>query len=360
MGMISPYLARLRNVSLDTTGRAVASLSALNAIGGICGTFCVGFIFFGCVGSRQTLLVIATLLAGTSWLISPRRFALLRLGVTSAALLLALVQWLPWHGTGIIEIDTPTSHYRVVDAKTAQGKPVRLLVTGPTGGQSGIYPGRPDELVFPYLRQMATIAKHHPHPANILVLGGGAFTLPQHLALQYPGAHIDVVEIDPQLVRIAKQHFEYRDHPNLTLIAKDARTYINEHRQKYDIIAMDVYNELSIPFPVATSEYMHELSASLQPGGIVMANVIGSRRPACVPLLGDLHATFMSAFRQYRVFPQKDPNLHQFQNIIMVYANTPLDYLKDTPAARRALPTGDTILTDNFAPTERLQELCRV
>src|SRR5512133_2999486 len=52
MGVISPYLARLRVRSLTTTGRSVAGLSASNSVGGIVGTFCTGFIFFSIIGSR--------------------------------------------------------------------------------------------------------------------------------------------------------------------------------------------------------------------------------------------------------------------------------------------------------------------
>lgn len=46
LGAVSPYLAKLRTVSLKHTGTSIASLSAANAVGGIVGTFSVGFIFF--------------------------------------------------------------------------------------------------------------------------------------------------------------------------------------------------------------------------------------------------------------------------------------------------------------------------
>src|SRR5690606_33252066 len=67
LGMISPYLVRLRVASLETSGESVALLSALNSIGGIIGTFAAGFIFFGFIGSRETVIIVTAILLISSW-----------------------------------------------------------------------------------------------------------------------------------------------------------------------------------------------------------------------------------------------------------------------------------------------------
>ncbi|WP_260763598.1 spermidine synthase [Candidatus Mycosynbacter amalyticus] len=59
-------------------------------------------------------------------------------------------------------------------------------------------------------------------------------------------SHIDVVEIDPKLVEVAREHFYYRDPSNVTLTFTDARTYVNQTKQRYDIVVVDVYGTTRI------------------------------------------------------------------------------------------------------------------
>jgi spermidine synthase len=166
-----------------------------------------------------------------------------------------------------------------------------------------------------------------------------------------------VVEIDPKLRDIAKQYFNYRDHPNVTIIAADARTFVNSNQKKYDIIVADVYNGISVPFPLATTEYVQKVQGSLRPHGVVLANFIGSNTSTCGPMLGALHTTYSQSFSEYRVFPQIEKTLSRIQNVVVLYANEPLDSATDDPLSHELMPHG-RVLHDNFAPVERLEQNC--
>ena len=72
LGAVSPYLAKLNVSSLNTAGRSVANLSALDAVGGIAGTFVTGFVLLGMIGLNETLALITGILLATSWLFMPR------------------------------------------------------------------------------------------------------------------------------------------------------------------------------------------------------------------------------------------------------------------------------------------------
>jgi spermidine synthase len=358
LGMIGPYLARLRNVSLATTGRAVASLSALNAVGGILGTFGVGFILFGYFGTKQTLVLIIVLLIGASWLAAPwQHITRLRVAGSVAILLVALSQLVPLPSKFLIaDIDTPSAHYRVVDGAYKE-QLTRLLVTGPHGAQSGVYSNGSPDLVFSYTQQMAKVVAASPQPQRILILGGGAFTLPEYMAKHYPHTQVDVVEIDPHLAAIAQKYFRYQPQPNIRVISRDARSFLNTNQTRYDVILVDVYNETSIPFALATSHYADRLHASLQPQGAVVANVIAGLNPACAPLLGGLHASYHHDFAQHRVFPLEDPRLQNTQNVVITYSNVSLHYLDQLHPATARIPAYPPF-TDNFAPVERFQQNC--
>jgi spermidine synthase len=224
--------------------------------------------------------------------------------------------------------------------------------------ESGVFANGSRELVFPYTQRMAQVVDQAPQKSRILMLGGGVFTLPEHIALKYPDAQVDVVEIDPALQDIAIQHFGYIQPANVRAIAADARAYIQATTQKYDVVLVDVFNEQSIPFSMTTQEFTVRLAGILQPGGVVAVNIIGGMNEQCAPLLASIHASYRTAFAQAQVVPVSDPTLQARQNVIGVYSAAPLAWL-DMPNARDDLPRDAAIsLTDNFAPVESLLQQC--
>jgi spermidine synthase len=357
LGVISPYLVRLHTDSLTVAGRSVASLSALNAIGGIVGTFSAGFIFFSFMGSRQTLCLLIGLLLLMSWTLLPRYHLRIRIIITAFLAIACLDSLVPRTSAATLAvIDTPSAHYKVISTMFYDA-PIHALVTGPRGWQSGVYTQAPDSLVFNYTKGMADVVAAAPQRNRILVLGGGAFTLPQYVAKQYPASQIDVVEIDPKLVDISKQYFHYQSPPNVHIIADDARAFLGYTKEKYDIVVVDVYSDINVPFAVATTEYTQALRSALRPNGIVAANIIGGNGADCKSLLGAIHSSYMAHFSQYRAYPMLEPTLTESQNIIVVYGNRKLDWANAIKREAVPLRTGRE-LHDNFAPIEHIGYSC--
>jgi len=355
LGAISPYLARLKNLSVKTTGRTIASLSALNSIGGIAGTFCTGFIFFSYIGSRDTLLFIIIVLIGSSWLIEPRRHYRYRVLAAVGIIIFSLVALRVKPAGVVAVIDTPSASYRISDIEY-KGRPIRALAVGPGGLQSGIYRDGSNELVFGYTQKMADIVSAAPAKESVLILGGGAFTLPQYLAEKYPSTRIDVIEIDPELVLIARKYFAYKDPANVQIITQDARTFLNGNTKQYDIVLVDVYNDTLIPFTLATYEYTEQLRRAVKPSGLVAVNIIASDRGACGQLLAGIHAAYSRRFPVSWAYPISDNSLAVRQNIIIAYGFQPNAGMQPDPLQLN-LPAGP-LLNDNFAPVEYLQSQC--
>lgn len=358
LGMISPYLARLKNVSVATTGTTIASLSALNSLGGIVGTFCTGFIFFAYIGSKETLLLVSLLLLAASWLIQPKILFKKRILYTLLIILVAFVAIRITKQSAVVAtIDTPSSSYKVIDFNY-EGKSIRGIATGPGGIQSGIYRDGSKELAFTYTRKMAELVEQVPQKESILILGGGALTLPQYLANKYPSSKIDVVEIDPKLAPIARQYFNYRDPANVTIISEDARVFLNQNTKQYDVVLVDVYTDTAVPFSLTTVEYTAKLANAVTEDGVVAANIIGALNSGCDDLLSGLHASYVRQFPFYEAYPLRDASLQTTQNIIVAYSKKRLPW----PALLTRevkLPTGRT-LTDDFSPVERLKQQCEV
>jgi spermidine synthase len=358
LGVVSPYLARLRVKSIATAGRSVASLSALNSLGGITGTFFTGFVFFSYIGSRESLVLLIAALVVCSWLFVPRVQQSARAVVTGVLVVLIGMEFAaPVHAT-TIHIDTPSSHYQI-ETGTYEGREVKALVTGSAGMQSGVFINGDRDLVFAYTQAMAALVDQAPRKDRVLMLGGGVYTLPEHVASYHPSAQVDVVEIDPVLERIARNHFGYTAPANVRSIADDARTYVERTDQKYDVILIDIFNEQTTPFSVSTQEFAASLKNILQPDGIVVVNMIGSLSADCKPLLTSLDASYRSAFTAGMLIPIDDATFENRQNIIGVYANSSLTPY-ELSTARLSLPQDKTVkLTDNFAPAEHLAEQCR-
>ena len=352
LGAASPYLAKLNVSSLDTAGRSVANLSALDAVGGIAGTFVTGFVLLGAIGLNETLALVAGILLATSWLFMPRwqwRLRALMVGVVIITALSGLCA--PKRGD--VSVETPSAHYSIVNY-TNNGRQIRGLVTGPTGVQSGVYLDGAKDLPFWYTRRMVetTIAAK---PRTALLLGGGAFTMAEYMARQLPNAQIDVVEIDPGLENISRQYFGYQSLPNVKLIFNDARTYIQHTDRRYDVVLIDVYNGGEIPYSLLTAEYGNELARIVREDGLVVANLIaGLNNTPC----RELFAAFDVVYRRtwpHAWYAAQHRDLSR-GNYVIAYSKKP----RTMPAAMSPLqPLGGTLYTDNFIPNDRLYEVCR-
>lgn len=354
LGTISPYLSRLKNASVRTTGTTVASLSAHNAVGGIAGTFITGFVFFAYIGSREALLLISLILFSSSWLVQPRQNAERRITLTVLYAILFILSLTIAEARGVAaSIETPSATYKVIDTEH-QGRQIRALRTGPYGMQSAIY--RDGEgLVFTYTQKMAELVAKAPSKDAVLILGGGAFTLPEYLATKHPSSKIDVVEIDEQLPAIAERYFGYDTKPNISVISQDARTFLNDNDKQYDIILVDVYSDTAIPFSLATEEYAGLLRRALKQGGIVAANIIGANNHNCGLLLGALDGSYRSGFSGSVIYPTVTDDVSQYQNFIFVYHDGSVNWL---PTGRNLRLDKSVRLTDDFAPIENLRSQC--
>ena len=350
LGMMSPYLAKLSITSLQTSGQTVATLSAINSIGSIAGTFVAGFLLFGMIGSRETLVVLIGVLVVSGWLLPSKER--LREKITVTVVLGGVMVLSLFHSSQQV-VDTPTASYRIVTYQNDDTRTVRGILAGPNGVQSGIYPDQPNELVFWYTKELARVVAAAPKKERMLVLGGGTYTLPRHLAATYPTSQIDVVEIDPVMTDIARQHFLYDDPTNITLHYTDARVFVNEVTAQYDVILVDVYNDASVPFSLLTHEYGQRVKKLLAKDGVVVVNAIAAAKGACQPLYDAINGAYSDVSTLH--YERFQNNASTRGNMILAYSKTPLAL----PEYAKVHTNSQQRYTDNFMPAEALQQRCQ-
>ncbi|MGN0193673.1 MAG: spermidine synthase [Pseudoramibacter sp.] len=56
------------------------------------------------------------------------------------------------------------------------------------------------------------------------------------------------------------------------MTAYDGRAYLNASRQKYDVIMVDAYQDITIPFQMSSKEFFQSVRAHLKPGGVMVVN----------------------------------------------------------------------------------------
>ncbi|HBE84116.1 MAG TPA: fused MFS/spermidine synthase [Pyrinomonadaceae bacterium] len=369
LGFVIPYATKLRIATLDDAGKTVGRLYALSTIGSIVGTFAAGFLLIPFVGSTRSLYIIAGSLFLLSLLLATfafNRIAMISLllfaaGVVGSELTSAYLK----KAFDLQEFDTEYSHVRVFTSKQPKTeRPMRVLSTDPYSIQSAIYFDT-DDLALTYTRYYHLVRHYRPGHRNTLMIGGAGYSFPKEHLRVYPEAKIAVVEIDPGMTQIARRYFNLVDHPMLSIIHEDGRTFLNRARSStFEVVMVDAFGSLfSIPYHLTTVEAVREIHRILDDDGVVIMN-LGSA------LSGDAAMFFQAELATYRsVFASVDVYRvdagaadSSLQNLMLVgrkrieTAGVVLDdpVLEELLAGRYepGPPNSSLVLTDDLAPIE--------
>src|SRR5678815_635436 len=94
------------------------------------------------------------------------------------------------------------------------------------GRQSCIDTRHPNRMVMRYPQMMMGALFVNPAPQSVLIVGPGGGTLPRALRQVLPTVRIDVVEIDPAVVRVANRYFDFKPSDLTHVIESDGRVYV--------------------------------------------------------------------------------------------------------------------------------------
>ena len=164
--------------------------------------------------------------------------------------------------------------------------------------QSVVKVGDPDHIELPYARVTPIGLVFVEQPKRILIVGLGGGTIPCFLHKHYPRTTIDVVDIDPDVVHVAKAFFGFREDATMHAHAEDGRRFIERCQEPYDIIFLDAFDADSIPYSLATREFLLAVREALTPKGIVVANIWSSNSN---PLYDSMVGTYQDVFKQLHI-----------------------------------------------------------
>ncbi len=297
LSAVTPVVVKTQLRDLAGSGTVVGRLSAWSTSGGLFGVFASGFVLVPILPTATAVFAVggALALAGLALFVfrggrergSRRRAA----GIVGAALLVGVVT------LGADSTCDAESTYHCV---RVEGDPQR------PGGRTLIlddlhhsYVDLDDHthLEFDYTRWIGdAIDAMAPsrRPLDAVFLGGGGYTLPRYLAATRPGSRSRVLEIDAALPGVARSRLGLRTGPDLRVRVGDARvTLRDEPEDSADLVVGDAFGGRSVPWHLATSEFVAEIRRVLRPGGLYALNVIDYRP---LGLLRAEAATLLDAF----------------------------------------------------------------
>lgn len=147
--------------------------------------------------------------------------------------------------------------------------------------QSCMYKSKPNKLVFNYTKMTFASLLLIDNPQNVLIIGLGGGTLSNVIHQLYPNAAIENVEIDPAVIKVARDYFSFIETDKVTSKVQDGRIFIKRaalKKEQYDWVILDAFNGDYIPEHLLTKEFFAEVQSVLAPDGVVAANTFSSSK----------------------------------------------------------------------------------
>lgn len=299
LGTVTPSLAKAAARTLDETGTEVGRLNAANTIGSILGTFIPTFISIPAIGTNATFLVFAAILLILAGLglfgtrtdpsspdepakekKSRRKKGAAALAFFVACCLLgADSHYAFWAGDLTYEGESIYNYLQVYE----DGQDV-VFSTNTLFGVQSVWrrDQRLGKMYYDYALAAAYMADIlHKADLRCLILGMGTGTYANQCLTYFPQMQITGVEIDEKITELARRYFNLPS--EIPVITGDGRAYLQQDRQRYDIILVDAYQDITIPYSMSSVEFYRMVREHLSPDGIMVVNLnMRSRTPGSI------------------------------------------------------------------------------
>ncbi|MBO4998204.1 MAG: fused MFS/spermidine synthase [Lachnospira sp.] len=371
LGTVTPSLVKYTVDSLDDSGKTVGALNASNTIGSIIGTFVPTFISIPAVGTSITFLIFAfvLLLLAVIYFISshiPMK-EIKKLSVGIFLFLLCCIfghnnSFAFWEDHLTYEGESIYNYLQVYENEDEVVLSTNVLfgvqsVYKKQGGLTGMYYDY--AMAAPY---MAGVKEKKQ--LDILILGMGTGTYATQCQHYFDNVSIEGVEIDQKITDLAVKYFELPKDVKVTTY--DGRAYLNAIEKQYDVIMVDAYQDITIPFQMSSVEFFALVKEHLTKDGVMVVNMNmrGTKQGDINQYLAD---TISSVFDEvYTVDVENSSNRELFASnsnqMLSKFTNNGkqesdeelllmMDGVKDNLIEYKA---GDYVMTDDKAPVELL------
>jgi spermidine synthase len=220
--------------------------------------------------------------------------------------------------------------------------------------QSSMYLDAPFDTDFEYPGYFHIALALKPDARRTLVLGLGGATVVKRMWRDYPDMRVDAVELDPDVVDVARRFFALPDDERIRVFTDDGRAFVETCTETYDIAIVDAFDEDRVPRPLTTEEFMRALRDRLAPDGVVAYNFIGAAKGEHSKPFRSLYRTLSNVWHSVRVFVVNDgvesegTNLMLFATDAELSSDELLARIADRVGGRVTVPAFDLFGEDLF------------
>ncbi len=285
LGTVTPSLVKYTTDSLEDNGRTVGTLGAFNTVGSIIGTFAPTFITIPTVGTAVTFLIFSgiLLMLGLVYFFSCKR-GYIRMAICTVLFIVfcitgTVLGFAFWERSLTYEGESVYNYLQVKEDDKQAALSTNVLfgiqsIYMKDGGLTGLY--YDTAMAAPLMSEGDDITKK-----NMLILGMGTGTYAKQCKAYFPGIKVEGVEIDDKITDLAHKYFDLDD--DIKVTTYDGRAFLNslkganrkssDSAVKYDVIMVDAYQDITIPFQMSTVEFFTLVKNSLAPDGVMVVNM---------------------------------------------------------------------------------------
>ena len=281
LGTVTPSLVKYSVESLDEGGRTVGYLNASNTVGSIIGTFVPTFISIPAVGTGITFLIFAgiLLLLAVIYFAAGRKRPL-KAVIGVIIFLLSCIfghetSFAFWENNLTFEGESIYNYLQVYEDESKVALSTNVLF-----GIQSVY--RKDKsltgMYYDYAMAAPYMAGYDgKDDFRILILGMGTGTYATQCRRYFKNVKIEGVEIDQKITALAHEYFEFPE--NVKVTTYDGRAYLQglsasgKSPEKYDVIMVDAYQDITIPFQMSSAEFFALVREHLKDDGVMVVNM---------------------------------------------------------------------------------------
>lgn len=277
LGTVTPSLAKYTTDSLEDNGKIIGTLGAFNTIGSIIGTFVPTFVTIPAVGTAATFLIFAGILLALAilYFVSSGKKK-----VISSLLIFALCvvfghssSFAFWEKDLTFEGESVYNYLQVKETDNSVILSTNVLfgvqsILVKNGQLTGMYYDY--AMAAPYMtgvKEKAALGQK----LNVLILGMGSGTYATQLSRYFDNVEVEGVEIDDKITDLAHKYFELPKETKVTTY--DGRAYLAAIDGKYDVIMVDAYQDITIPFQMSSVEFFTMVKDHLTDDGVMVVNM---------------------------------------------------------------------------------------
>ncbi len=366
LGTVTPSLVKYTVDSLDDSGKTVGTLGAFNTIGSIIGTFVPTFISIPAVGTSATFLIFSGILLVIAivYFIFSRRGAV-RCAVTSVIFVVCCVVsasfgFVFWENDLAYEGESVYNYLQVKDNERRTALSTNVLF-----GVQSVYikSGELSGMYYDYAMS-APLMADTGDKKDILILGMGTGTYAKQCMNYFDNITVEGVEIDDKITDLAHEYFELPEDVKVTTY--DGRAFLNVSDKKYDVIMVDAYQDITIPFQMSSVEFFRLVKSHLKENGVMVVNMnmrskesdgINSWLADTISdVFGEVFTVDVTGSTNRELFASDNPDMLKVfsENTSSIENESLFSMMNNVADNIVRYESGEQILTDDKAPVELL------